>query len=88
MPFVYIIYSASLDRYYVGLTTASPQERLKKHNDAAYGSKHFTSSASDWILKLEIECDNNSIARKAEIYIKRMKSRKFIERFGNGVVWF
>jgi putative endonuclease len=77
--FFYVIYSPSIDRYYSGITTEEIQTRLFKHNSSFHGS-HFTSAASDWELRLLISCDSYTIARKIELYVKRMKSRKFIEK--------
>ena len=44
MAWMYIIYSSSLDRYYVGSTRGSIEERLRKHK-----SKHkgFTGQADE-----------------------------------------
>ena len=75
----YIVYSPSLDRYYIGITTDDVQFRLEKHNSSFYGI-HYTSRAKDWELKLVICCVSYSVARKTELYVKKMKSRNFIER--------
>jgi putative endonuclease len=77
MPCVYIIFSPSLDKFYIGASSQKASIRLEKHNNAYYG-RNFTSSANDWQLKLEIPCPSFSAARKMELYIKKMKSRKFI----------
>ncbi len=77
MASVYILFSVSRNRYYVGLTTESASSRLQKHNEKFYG-KHFTSMSKDWELKLEILCKDHSQGRRVELYIKRMKSRLFI----------
>ena len=77
--FFYILFSASANKYYTGITSTTVAERIHKHN-AGFYDKHFTSIASDWELKLEIEFVDFSLARKAELYIKRMKSRNFIEK--------
>jgi putative endonuclease len=61
MASLYIIYSKSIDRYYVGITSEAVL-------------------ANDWELKLHINCDDYSEARRMELYLKRMKSRKFIEK--------
>ena len=78
----YILYSPSLDKYYSGITTTDPESRLHKHNNSSYGY-HYTSQVNDWELRLNIPCDNYSMARKIEMYLKRMKSRKFIEKIIN-----
>ena len=75
---VYIIYSSTLDKYYVGLTTIDVSERLRKHNHSLYG-KRYTSQANDWVLMIEIPCKDYTQARKIELYIKRMKSRTYIK---------
>jgi putative endonuclease len=52
---------------------------LEKHNTGFYKGS-FSKSASDWEIKLQIEVENKDIALKMEQYIKKMKSRKFIEK--------
>jgi len=78
----YILFSQKLNKYYIGITTDDIQARILKHNSAYYGSR-FTSIANDWELQLVLNCDSYSIARKIELYVKRMKSRKFIEKIIN-----
>ncbi|MFM2207913.1 MAG: hypothetical protein RL213_1888, partial [Bacteroidota bacterium] len=46
MFFVYILYSRSADRYYVGQTD-NPEKRLSDHNAGISG---YTSQAGDWII--------------------------------------
>jgi putative endonuclease len=75
----YILFSRSLNKYYVGITSDSVSSRLIKHNTSSYGSR-YTSQAKDWELKCEIICDSFSEARKMELYVKRMKSKIFIEK--------
>ncbi|MCG2420614.1 GIY-YIG nuclease family protein, partial [Aequorivita sp. F47161] len=45
--FIYILYSESLDSYYVG-ATENIETRLKEH---LWKHKGFTSKAKDWELK-------------------------------------
>ncbi len=78
MSSCYIIYSKELDKYYIGFTQDSVENRLMKHNSAAYGQK-FTSQTSDWELFYSIQCENIAQAMGIEKHIKRMKSRKYIE---------
>ena len=73
--FVYIIYSLSLDRYYIGYTT-DLEKRLSEHNN---GISTFTAKASDWELKFNESFDSRENAMKREREIKRKKSRKYIE---------
>ncbi len=43
----YILYSPSLDSYYVGYTGQTLEERLKKHLSRHRG---FTGQAKDWVV--------------------------------------
>lgn len=72
---VYIIYSAFLDRYYVG-STANIEDRIFRHKNS--GSKS-TKSASDWELVYSEEFDTRSEAVMREREIKGKKSRKYLE---------
>jgi putative endonuclease len=76
--FIYVIYSNSVDKYYVG-ETHNVQERLDLHNNGSF-DKSFTKIAKDWHTVLEFECADRGEALFLERFIKRMKSRKFIER--------
>jgi putative endonuclease len=72
---VYIIYSASLDKYYTG----SCQDfgiRLLQHNS---GRNKSTKGGIPWVLKYEEIYETNQEVRKREAAIKKMKSRKYIE---------
>ena len=73
--YVYIIYSATLNQYYVG-HTENLDDRIFRHNNS--GSK-ATKKASDWKLFYTEEFENRSEAIKRELEIKRRKSRKYIE---------
>lgn len=77
--YVYIISSQSLDRYYTGYTS-DPSERLIEHN---LGATPSTRPGRPWILVYSEECENKSAAIIRENEIKRMKSRKYIERLIN-----
>jgi putative endonuclease len=75
MPFAYIIYSDKLNKYYVG-ACINLQRRLTEHNT---GHSRYTSTGVPWILKYTEEFESLQEAKKREQYIKKMKSRKFIE---------
>jgi putative endonuclease len=77
MAYVYILYSPSLDKFYVGFTTETPELRLERHNSDYYENK-FTANGKPWILFLAIECSDAEQARKIEAHIKSMKSQKYI----------
>ena len=78
MAAVYVVYSPTIDKFYIGATSLSAEERMRRHNDHYYDFK-FTSQASDWALFLEINCPSLSQALAIEKHIKRMKSRTFLQ---------
>ena len=73
--FVYIIYAAKLDKYYVG-QTESVELRLNQHNT---GMSTYTSKASDWEMKYTEEFSTRTMSIRREREIKSKKSRKYIE---------
>ncbi|MDZ7777198.1 MAG: GIY-YIG nuclease family protein [Bacteroidales bacterium] len=79
MPFVYILYSQSADKFYIGATTEAPEQRLQMHQDKYYGNKKFTFKYNDWTLFHAIQCKSHSQARKIENHIKNMKSKTYIQ---------
>ena len=76
MAEVYILYSKSLDRYYIGSCEIF-SERLLQHQNGQF-SRSFTKGASDWTVFLLISSLTYKQARSVEAHIKRMKSRKYI----------
>jgi len=76
--YCYILFSSSLDRYYIGSTILEPKERLTRHLFSYYGNQKFTASAKDWEIFLEISCSSIEQARKIERHIKSMKSKIYI----------
>jgi putative endonuclease len=77
MHYVYIIYSPSFDKYYVG-ETVNPRERTEQHKRGHYESAS-TSFANDWVLKVSLKVNSRKDALVIEKYIKSMKSRTFIK---------
>jgi len=75
MPFIYILYSSRLNKYYVGACT-DLERRLHEHQ---IGHSKFTSTGIPWILKHTEEYSSLAEAKKRELIIKKMKSRKYIE---------
>ena len=67
-----------MDKYYTGETNNVP-ERIRIHNSHK-NIKAFTKAASDWESKLIFKCETKNDAVYLERYIKRMKSRIFIEK--------
>ena len=78
MHFLYIIFSFAANRYYVG-ETADIKKRILKHISKGYPNT-FTKIARDWEIKLDVTCPDRETALFLEAFIKRMKSRKFIEK--------
>jgi putative endonuclease len=74
--YFYILYSASLDKYYVGHTSDTLEERVRRHLSDHSG---FTSKAKDWQVVYNEEFAAKSQAYRRELEIKSWKSRKKIE---------
>ncbi len=78
MHFFYILFSKKANKYYLG-ETHNLDNRLDKHIKHIY-SNSFTKIANDWQIILQFECDKREDAIYIEKFVKRMKSRKFIEK--------
>ena len=76
--YIYILYSHKLKRYYIG-TSDDPKRRLLEHNEVKY-DKAFSAKGIPWEMKLYYACKSSSNAYELERFIKRMKSKVFIER--------
>jgi len=74
--YVYILYSEKLNKYYVG-KSADPNKRLQYHNSD--WNKIWSRRGQPWKLSKVVEFKNSTEASKAEIHIKRQKSRKLIK---------
>jgi putative endonuclease len=72
----YILYSKTLDKFYVGPSGDSMEERLRKHLSAHKG---YTTKAKDWELFHQETFETKSLAYRRELEIKGKKSRKYIE---------
>jgi len=77
MHFLYIIYSQSLNKFYVGSTSDDLNERLRKHNS---NYKGFTGGKGDWEIKYLETLNTKKEALAREKAIKSWKSRKLIEK--------
>lgn len=76
---VYIMYSKTLDRYYVGYTL-NLESRINKHLSKHIG---YTSRAKDWRIVNTEQYGSKSEAYGREGEIKKWKSRKKIEGLMN-----
>ncbi len=73
--YVYILFSSSLNKYYIGFTSNLNQrliQHLCKH-------KGFTGTANDWKTVYSESFTDEKSARARELQIKKWKSRKKIE---------
>jgi putative endonuclease len=71
----YIIYSESIDKFYIG-SCENLEKRLNDHNT---GRSSFTKTGKPWVLKWSKSFDSRGEAQKEEYRIKAKKSRKYIE---------
>ena len=71
---VYILYSKTLDKYYVGYTN-DLERRLVEHNRK---KGKYTDSGIPWCLVHKEEFELKLEAMKREKQIKQQKSRKYI----------
>ncbi len=76
----YILYSATLNKYYVGHTADDLTERIRKHNS---NHKGFTGGIGDWILMYQEQFLTKIDALARERQVKAWKSRKEIEKLIN-----
>jgi putative endonuclease len=72
---MYILFSEKLDKYYIG-ACIDMERRLYEHN---IGHSKFTSLGIPWTLIYTEAFDDLITAKKRELQVKRMKSRKYIE---------
>lgn len=76
MYYVYMLYSAVVDRYYVG-QTSNLEDRLKRHNQ---GRSKYTKSGIPWNLVYKESFETRSESMKREIKLKQSKSREHLVR--------
>ncbi|MFD1629508.1 GIY-YIG nuclease family protein [Pseudopedobacter beijingensis] len=72
---VYVLYSLTATRYYIGVTS-DVAGRLRRHNSSHKG---FTGKASDWQLVYTEIYEEKSEAMKRERELKSWKSRSCLE---------
>ena len=76
MHYLYILYSASLSKYYIGYTSTAPELRLQKHLALHKG---FTSKATDWQIVYTETFPSKTLAMQREKQLKSWKSKIRIE---------
>ena len=73
--YLYILYSKKLNKFYIGSTT-DLNRRITEHNR---GKEKFTKTGGQWELKYQEVFAELIDARRRELFIKKQKSRGFIE---------
>jgi putative endonuclease len=68
----YILYSATLNKFYIGFTADAIEIRLEKHLS---NHKGFTSKAKDWQIVYIEKFDTKAAAMQREKEIKSWKSK-------------
>ena len=81
MCYMYILYSRSCCKYYIGHTCESIEERLRKHNSNHHG---FTGTVSDWEIVYKEDYNSKSKAYAREREVKKWKSKKLIIKLIKG----
>ena len=76
MYYLYILYSTSADRFYVGYTTDLAQ-RVSEHNSST--GARWTRGKGPWRLVYFEVYETSVEARKRELSIKRKKRRTYLE---------
>ena len=75
---IYILYSAKIDKFYIGSTELEPKARLDLHLNKKYGQSKYTAQADDWTLFFSHPCEHLTQAKRIEAHIKKMKSKVYI----------
>jgi putative endonuclease len=74
MNYVYALYSAKIDRIYIGQTD-DLERRLSDH---LKGYSKYTKRADDWMLIFQQEFENRSEAMKRERQLKTSRGRAYL----------
>ena len=73
----YILFSPTLNQYYIGHTSETLEERVRKHLS---NHKGFTAKTKDWIIVYHEIFDEKSLAYQRELKIKSWKSKLKIKK--------
>ncbi|WP_343606770.1 GIY-YIG nuclease family protein [Fluviicola sp.] len=77
MATVYILYSSSIDQFYIG-SCLNLEQRLEQHLNKSF-EIGFTHRTDDWELFYSKDDLEYQMARQIEMHIKKMKSRKYTQ---------
>jgi putative endonuclease len=75
---VYILYSSSIDKFYIG-QTYDLERRMEQHV-SGYGN--FTSRANDWKLIFERSFESRAESIQNELKIKKRGAKRFLQDEG------
>ncbi|RYY46118.1 MAG: hypothetical protein EOO06_15185 [Chitinophagaceae bacterium] len=79
MYYIYVLYSESSDKYYVGYTT-DITSRLRRHNEQEHFNT-YTCKSRPWRVAALFWCGEDAgAAKRIECFIKRQKSRELLKR--------
>ena len=76
---VYILYSKAIDRYYIGYSN-NLERRIKEHNRE---KGKYTDRGIPWEIVYAKSFESKELAKQMEAYIKKRKSRLFIQNLIN-----
>jgi putative endonuclease len=79
--YFYILFSPKANKFYVGHTTESTEERTRKHNS---NHKGFTGRYQDWTLVYQETFPSKQLAYAREREVKSWKSRLRIQKLIDG----
>ncbi len=74
---VYVIYSESIDSFYIG-QTIDIDLRIQQHNSHFFENAS-TRKAKDWVVYYKLVCQSRHQAILIENHVKKMKSRRYLE---------
>ena len=73
---VYILYSETLDGFYVGRTSIGIEERMRRHLSNHSG---YTGKAKDWQLVWKYRTEELSISTRLEKKIKSRGAKRYLQ---------
>ncbi len=77
----YILFSKTANQFYIGHTTESLNERIRKHNS---NHKGFTGKYQDWMLVFHEDFTSKQLAYAREREVKSWKSKIRIQKLVAG----
>jgi len=72
--FTYILYSKTLDRFYIGQTD-NLERRFNQHIS---GKGTYSSRADDWVIRFQTEFGSRAAAVQLETSIKKRGAKRFL----------